>query len=1151
MSQPNREWQTFGRRWSQTRFDKFLCCSVAGHVLLAVLVGVPAHLAHKEKQALKLEQQRQEAEQRREQEQAVQEAEAELRDLLTEELAAEQLREFYEGLIGDLLDEELADHYWDALLEELGTQLDELAELFDDAEAFDQKQVEELVQDLKLELLDELAQMLHRDHQRSLMDELLAQARELARRLAEIYRQELAKRVGHPIGDNLRKVVEQEESGALARLTQAERELAYATREVENAEKALEKAQASLSGHRDALKAAEEQKDASGENTARLGTRKQKAPLDAAAGSLDKGRARAKSAAQHLAWHMPRAQKELQEADGQHAAPAREGAAAAAREAGKGDPAEAGRHAEAGLAHARGTLAALERVRTAVGLRTASEMANRLSRDTAEHARSASQLGEQKRTAERGEDGKALARVVRDLSSAARRVDRTAQAVSRLENRLQEVEKSGKGVPKEEYEPSLAAAQSDLTSGRKSLSAQSGEHASQSFQEAASKLDRVSRAIGAAQRRLGFGEKTVGESILREVNELREGKLNQHVRGKFDELYRQRALPVILKRVGESTEKRLRAERVFSAAFQNELAKELSRIFGENVPAHVAAGKRFAETAGEKLPPERKRAGEKEGEHGERAHKAVSQARVTEIKGGAEKAGTRLADRNLPGVVDAGLRGRELSLFGQRHSEEHEGADRGSLLARLGNLRNQVAAGRDDFLGRPGRTGLAAARRRHIDRKGSARRFRGVGDIDVAAYRRIIERIKDRGQIVGQEYDLKGAEGEASAAQSEKLIRPAMVCLPELPPDRPQPEPQKRREVPKPEFQTSRFTGIPFLPDDAIQVDGDLSDWKTLPSLQLDVVRKGANAGVTQPKHQKGWVAYCAKGLWVAVDVIDTSGKLENHVGVPAFWLNDCVELFLDTLNTKYSRRGEQHTHQFFGFPFGHKDDPETGGYEAYIDRTGEFERSKRIPYPQSVMPRAGKKTEKGWTFEMLVPKKLLRIGEIKPGRIIGFNLQLDTGSDLYYYWTCAERIISSMHPNTWGDIQFLGSDAKIEIVGEDGKETVQSILPGQPIRVRITDPDMNLDDRQKDKVSVSLRTSAGDLETLILEETGRQSGVFLNTLATGLNIGSASPGVLELFEGEKVVAEYVDQAQAYGERDVPVKAEFRVCSIGTKLAKK
>src|SRR5205823_14617733 len=95
-----------------------------------------------------------------------------------------------------------------------------------------------------------------------------------------------------------------------------------------------------------------------------------------------------------------------------------------------------------------------------------------------------------------------------------------------------------------------------------------------------------------------------------------------------------------------------------------------------------------------------------------------------------------------------------------------------------------------------------------------------------------------------------------------------------------------------------RFLCLPLLDNDAITIDGDLSDWKGIAPVELKAIERGKSPKkvVATPRTQKAYLAYCPKGLLVGVDVVDTSGQLEN-AGRPAkgtwsFWNNDAVEGF-------------------------------------------------------------------------------------------------------------------------------------------------------------------------------------------------------------------------------------------------------------------
>ena len=1272
----NREWKTFHKRWNATRFEKFVIGSVFAHLIVGALVGVPAYMRHQEKVKQKAEIERKKSEEKTAKEEAVEEGEEAVKEVLKEELVDEQLKGFYEDLVSDFMPEELMDFYWDELLMELDLELDDFADLFEDMEEFEIEVAEQKLQELKESLLNRLTEMLQRDHQNTLMEELLAQARQIAQEIAANYQRELGKRIGHPVGNNLKKTVENEEAAALTRLRRADKEMEAAVNELKLAAASLKKAKKDLGEDSEALKAAQAKNDKKGEAARRAAVRKKRGELHAAAALTAKAAKRIKAAADQLEYHMPAASKFLKKLESEAVAHTAGHAKSSGDSANKGEPGTASKDAESGQHEAGHAVAGLHRAQAAVQLRIAAELTNKLARESAHQADQVARLDEDKKAASESGDFKEATRVTRELAYSGKSAEKSAGEISGLEKSLEKAgttlqqaaqaagkvgiknqrsgtrkkqeasstdatqdeinfskggevaktsadqtedqpgtkslpslkkgladgangeKKSGpskeeekaegrvgadeeaeaepttqnlaaasEGLKQDNYRPALEGAKEDLIGAKKSLlEAQNPGDASQKLDAAADKLAKLQKTIADAQKKVGFGSgKSAGKELLDEVDELRQGKLSEHVRKQFDNMYAERALPTIMKKVGQSVDKRLKAERVLNKAFKAELKNELEKIFGEGVTEKVDADVAFAQQVGEQLPPrdeagaeaegegeaEDSEHGEEEGEHAKGEHgphgKSKGSKHIKGVAAGAAKAGAASANQQMPSVIKSGLYPAQSKLASLGDSSE-EGREKAAALERLGNLKNQLESGRDGFLGQPGKAGLAAARQRHQSRKQSLRRFRGIGDVDAEAYKKIVETIKERGQITGSAFDLKGAEGEVVEVKDEKTILPAMVYVPETDSAESAEEtPEKERKVTEPEFKTNRFSGIPFLHGDVIKVDGDLSDWKDLPSLELLPVVKGAKRGKVTPKNMKAWVAYGSAGMWFAVDAIDTSGKLEDQVKIPAFWLNDCVEIFLDTLNTKFNKRGEANTHQFFAFPFGHRDNRLASVWEAYMEKTEEFQGARRIPYTQDVAPRVSRETENGWAFEMMIPKKLLRKGDIKPGRIIGFNFQLDTGTDVYYYWSANVRIISSLHPNTWGDIQFLGSDARVEVLSKDDEEQ-QAIIPGAPLRIRVTDPDMNLADLVKDKVSATLRTEGGDMETLILEESGFKTGVFEGLIATRLNIGASTQGLLEVFEGEQVGIEYIDQAQSFGERNVPVKQKVQVGSIGLKF---
>jgi hypothetical protein len=373
---------------------------------------------------------------------------------------------------------------------------------------------------------------------------------------------------------------------------------------------------------------------------------------------------------------------------------------------------------------------------------------------------------------------------------------------------------------------------------------------------------------------------------------------------------------------------------------------------------------------------------------------------------------------------------------------------------------------------------------------------------------------------------------------------------------------------PKPPGRRRAFAGLPFLRANAITIDGDLSDWKEVPPLALKVVQKNESGkkAVLVPKTQLAYLAYCPRGLLFAVDVEDTSGTLENDGRPPlparpgaaggpgpegtwAFWNNDAVEIYIDTLNRHPQQRGEPSLHQFFAFPFGTATDPVTGGYESRILKDGTGREDWTImPQPttgERAMLRAGKKTAGGWTLETLIPKSSLRQGEIRPGTLFGFELQVDTGTNVYYYWASDDPFMqASMHPDLWGEVLLAGSDATIEVLDAAGKPS-HTFVPGRPLTVRVTDADVDLDPGGKDALVVTLRSRGGDLKKVPLRETGPDSGVFVGSIATRPSDGVRREDVFDVLDGDEVSVEYVDRWRGNGDRNVTVRTSVKASGAG------
>jgi hypothetical protein len=441
---------------------------------------------------------------------------------------------------------------------------------------------------------------------------------------------------------------------------------------------------------------------------------------------------------------------------------------------------------------------------------------------------------------------------------------------------------------------------------------------------------------------------------------------------------------------------------------------------------------------------------------------------------------------------------------------------------------------------------------------GGAGRGRGsVYKFDAQAHKELTKDIHERNVVEarGQRIESKEVAGETSLGKaSDEKIKYASVILPPLPKE-PVFGEVTVKEPYKPKFKTINFASVPYMPG-VIKLDGDLSEWKDVAALPLFKNWDGSPQPalkVVEPQLVKA--AWDNTGFYLAYDIKDADGRIRK-VKPENFWEGDAVEIWFDPQNTKERSRGKKTDQQFWVWPFGMQgDDNKTGGEAIMnIGKGADFR-----PYGSAEIQRAAKLTPAGWTMEVHIPFERIHGLSLQPGRIIGFNLSICTGTNLYYYWGGTSDVRTSEHPDTWGDLLLSGSDGKLEAVEklgseEGGKDSkpLRALQLGEPLRVRVTDSDMNHSDTKRDKVTVTVTSDGGgDSEVLILEETGDKTGVFEGSIATTLNLGDPSPQALSLFEGESVTIVYDDKARANGSQNVEVKLTVKTAAGLMKLAGK
>ncbi len=363
-------------------------------------------------------------------------------------------------------------------------------------------------------------------------------------------------------------------------------------------------------------------------------------------------------------------------------------------------------------------------------------------------------------------------------------------------------------------------------------------------------------------------------------------------------------------------------------------------------------------------------------------------------------------------------------------------------------------------------------------------------------------------------------------------------------------KPDEVKKQPAPVRQVGNLV-LPLLRDDVIKIDGDLSDWRDVAPVFLNAVERGRSPKkvVLAPPTQKAYFAYTSRGILIGVDAVDTSGELEN-AGKPGkgmwnFWDNDGVEVYIDTLNSRSPRRGPSSIHQFFAMPFGTGSDNGVGGYESKIlgnpPRSHDWSIDAFPVVGKNAMPKAGKKTPSGWTVEFLIPRSALRENDIRPGVVVALEVQVDTGTNIYYFWANDNPAIHvSTTPSAWGEVILGGTDARLEWL--DAKlQPVKSLTLGDDLTIRVTDRDPNFDGNVKGKLSISLRAASGDVKTVVLNETAADSGVNVGTIGTTAKKTPRNTDKLEITPADVISLEYLDQVRANGDRNIVLRSELRV----------
>jgi hypothetical protein len=144
-------------------------------------------------------------------------------------------------------------------------------------------------------------------------------------------------------------------------------------------------------------------------------------------------------------------------------------------------------------------------------------------------------------------------------------------------------------------------------------------------------------------------------------------------------------------------------------------------------------------------------------------------------------------------------------------------------------------------------------------------------------------------------------------------------------------------------------------------------------------------------------------------------------------------------------------------------------------------------------------------------------------------NQKLDVKGNDAILVVYTDGLTSTGQPNV---IRNAESTVKVGAVSDVNTGPGQ-IIPGDFIDITITDPDRNLDPNAIDTITVIVRTSRGDEVTIVLVETGPNTGVFTGRVPTEYSENiNPTDGVLQIIGGDTIQVIYRDPLDNSGRVD-------------------
>ncbi len=414
---------------------------------------------------------------------------------------------------------------------------------------------------------------------------------------------------------------------------------------------------------------------------------------------------------------------------------------------------------------------------------------------------------------------------------------------------------------------------------------------------------------------------------------------------------------------------------------------------------------------------------------------------------------------------------------------------------------------------------------------------RGYGHFNRALYEEFAKDMRDRlnpKKAYEEQEEQEGLHSTTEKRETEAVA--SMVVLKGQGAQAEEPEKKVERKVPDPEFHTVAFGAADYAID-PITIDGDLSDWGELRHPQKHKFDKDGSAieGIDV------YMRWSPQGLYFCYTVKDT--RPINNNG-PAMWQVTGMELFVDVRNRRKANMEDSPTaQQIFFCPFGWAKNPNMTFGESGRGHRG-LMWFKGYPDSQGLRGKSAHKIiPGGYQVECLIKRTSLGHPMLAPGMYMAINHSVNIGDSNETQWSAPKSVQTWNKPDTWGDVLLLGSDARVKFKHfEDNDLELKGVLPGDPVRVEITDPDMNLLDIKADRIMATVKVDKTDTPVmLVLKETKANSGVFAGSFATQSYFMPAKANTLNIRGGGSIILSYNDARSGYGEKNRKITAKLAV----------